>query len=433
MTTRRSRDAMFAATLLALACLFDGAFRFVVALPLVIASLVVASLTLRSASRAPVGTLPPLLWMLLAAVPASGIATPGSAGPVSFELLRRSYCALGVVAVGLASGDDVVWRRRAVVGAMIGATALAFITPAVVPHPQIDVVPWTDAAVRAFLNGVHPYTVVAPDIYRGGADFGFDVQVYPYMPATLLAFAPFVAVLGDFRYALAVSVPVTLWLLRRAGAGAGVDGHLVDAATLLVALHPTMPIVVRSGWTEPLMCVVSAGVAVALAERRKQLAAVGMALLPSLKQYAIAPVLLWAAGYGRRTPVRAWVVAALVAAFTIVPFLIWNSSATMSGMVFQMRAPVRPRLSSISIPGLLAHYGSMNIPIWTSAVTQFAIAGVLAVGGVGSTVSGLFAGSAVALLATFLLGWQAFVNYYVWIGLLLVLAAVTDAPERIDA
>jgi hypothetical protein len=424
---------MFAATLLALACLFDAALRFVVALPLVLASLVVACMTLRSASRASIGPLPPLLWMLLAVVPASGIAVPGSAGPVWFEILRRVYCGLGVVAVGLASGDDVVWRRWAVVGAVIGATALAFITPAAVPRPQIDVVPWTDTAVRAFLNGVHPYTVVAPDVYRGGADFGFDVKVYPYMPATLLAFAPFVALLGDFRYALAVSVPATLWLLRRAGAGAGVDDQLVDAATLLVALHPTMPIVVRSGWTEPLMCVVSAGVAVALVERRKQLAAVGMLLLPSLKQYAIAPVLLWAAGPGRKTPVRAWAVAALVAALTVVPFLIWNASATMSGMVFQMRAPVRPRVSSISIPGLLANYTSANIPIWTSAMTQFAIGGLLAVGGAGSTISGLFAGSAVALLATFLLGWQAFVNYYVWIGLLLVLAAVTDAPERIWA
>jgi hypothetical protein len=421
---------MAAAAILALACLFDGAFRFVVALPLVIASLVLACRAVVSASRTDARPFPSELWMLVAAVSASGIAVPGSIGPLWFEVVRRAFCALGVLAVGLASGDDPVWRRRAVVGTVIAATALAFLVPAAVPRPQIDVVPWTDTAVRAFLGGVHPYTVQAPDVYRGGADFGFDVQVYPYMPATLLAFAPFVATVGDFRYALAACVPATLWLLRRAGRNAGVEAPLLDAATLLTALHPTMPLVVRSGWTEPLLCVVSAAVAVALVERRAQLAAVGTLLLPSLKQYAIAPVLLWAFGPGRKTPARAWVVAAMVAVLTALPFLMWNAPATLNGMFFQMQAPTRPRLTSISIPGLLANYSSITIPIWISAATELAIGGLLAIVGVASTVSGLFAASAVALLATFLIGWQAFVNYYVWIGLLLVLAAVTDVPER---
>ena len=53
--------------------------------------------------------------------------------------------------------------------------------------------------------------------------------------------------------------------------------------------------------------------------------------------------------------------------------------------------------------------------------------------GVGAAISGLFLGSAAALLTTFLLGWQGFVNYYMWIGILLALAAVTERPGRSEA
>jgi len=152
-------------------------------------------------------------------------------------------------------------------------------------------------------------------------------------------------------------------------------------------------------------------------------------LLPALKQYALAPVLLWAAGPGRRVRAGVWILGAACALMTVVPFLLWNAPATLDGMLFQMRAPVRPRLTSISVPGLIANYNETNLPVWVSALTQLVVTGVMAVWGVASTVSGLFAGSAVALLATFLLGWQGFVNYYIWIGTLLVLAAVTDRPD----
>jgi hypothetical protein len=428
MVTRRSREALRAAALLAVACCFDGPFRLVVSLPIVMMCLAVTSLALTHRRQAEARPFPPVLWMLLASVAALGIAMPGSIGPLWLDLLRRGFSVLGVVAVGVMSGNNLIWRRRALVASVAGATVLAFIIPAAIPNPQIDVVPWTDAAVRAFLHGIHPYTVQAPDVYKGGADFGFVVRVYPYMPATLLAFSPVVALVGDFRYALAACVPLTIWLVRRAGRRSGADPQLLDAATLMIALHPTMPVVVRSGWGEPILGVASAAVAVALVEGRSQVAAIGTLMLPALKQYAIAPVILWAAGPGRRARPQAWVIAAACAALTVLPFLIWNAPATLDGMLFQMRAPVRPRLTSISIPGFLANYGSWNLPVWVSAAAQFAVSGALAAAGVGATVSGLFAGSALALLVTFILGWQGFVNYYVWIGTLLVLAAVTDRP-----
>src|SRR3954452_14452396 len=150
MVTRRSREALRASALLAAACCFDGPFRLVVSLPIVIMCLAATSLALTHGRDAEARPFPPVLWMLLASVAALGIAMPGSIGALWVDILRRGFSAFGVVAAGVMSGNSPIWRRRALVASVAGATVLSFISPAAIPNPQIDVVPWTDTAVRAF-------------------------------------------------------------------------------------------------------------------------------------------------------------------------------------------------------------------------------------------------------------------------------------------
>ena len=237
MVTRRSLEALRAALLLGAACAVDGRLRFLIALPLVAAALLQACRALRPGSASSLTSVPDSLWSGVAAMSALGVVAGGSGGPLWYEVVRRGFGLFGVVVLGLVSGGSRLWRRRALGAAIGGGTLLYFITPAVVPDPQIDVVPWTETAARALLQGVHPYTVQAPDVYHGARDFGFVVRVYPYMPATLLAFAPFVATLGNFRYALAACLPLTAWLVRRVGAERGVDERLLDAATLTIVFN----------------------------------------------------------------------------------------------------------------------------------------------------------------------------------------------------
>ena len=47
--------------------------------------------------------------------------------------------------------------------------------------------------------------------------------------------------------------------------------------------------------------------------------------------------------------------------------------------------------------------------------------------------SGLMLASALSLYATFLVGWQAFVNYYYFVGALLILAAIVRANTDVAA
>jgi hypothetical protein len=424
--------ALHAAILLAIAGSLDGRLRFVAALPLALVAFVIAG----SAMRYRVENEPAVEWRPwairgLAAMAALGAVTSGVDGELWFEVVRRGFACLAIIIVVIVAGDDLVWRQRAVVVAILGAAGVALLAPLGTPNPDIDVVTWTSAATDALLRGVQPYTVQAADIYGGSRDFGFTVQVYPYMPATLIALAPWSLVFGDFRLGLAVCLPAAAWLLRSASQRAGADRHFVDIATLTLVLHPNAARVIRSGWIEPL--VVAAAAAFAwLAVRRPRTCAPAMAffLQPALKQYLVAPVLLYLAMCPPGRRLRTFAIALLVAAVSIGPFLLWNATATIDGMVFQIRALSRPRLTAMSIPGLLATLGTGYPPMWASMAAQMLVGAIAYTRIHDRGAGGLLLGSAVALLATFLIGWQAFVNYYYYIGATLVLASVLLAAPR---
>jgi hypothetical protein len=305
------------------------------------------------------------------------------------------------------------------------ACALHLVTPLGTPQPQIDVFTWTQTAVGALIHGVHPYTVHAPDVFGGSRNAGYTVTVYPYMPATLVAYAPWFALFGDFRYGLAACLALTIWLVRSAGRRLGLDGRLTGAVILSLVLHPSGPAMVRSGWTEPLLVLAAASFVyfrVRWPEGNGQ--AIAFFLLPALKQYVVVPVAMFVATRPR-PPIRALIVGASVAAMTVVPFIVWNWRATVEGIVFQMRAPTVPRLTATSPVALMAYLTGTFPPVWTSVALQL-IAGALAYARLRrSGLGGLLLGSALALFATFLGGWQAFVNYYYFVGMLLLLSAMT--------
>jgi hypothetical protein len=427
--------ALYGSILLAIACSCDGRLRFVAALPLTIAALLTSSAALfRAADANRLIEWRPWAVRALAAMAALGTVVSGADGEPWFEALRRGFAGLGIAIVVVAAGDDPAWRRRATTAALVGAAVVALLTPLGTPTPYIDVVTWTSAAIDALVHGVHPYIVDAADVYGGSRDFGFTVQVYPYMPATLLFLAPWGAVFGDFRIGLAVCLPVAALLLRAAGARAGTDADFVDAATLALVLHPATARVVRSGWTEPLLIVAAAAFAyLAVRRPRGSGAAFAFFLQPAVKQYVVAPVMLYVAMCAPGRRVRTIAIGALVAVITIAPFLLWNAAATINGMLFQVRALSRPRLTAISIPGLLVGSGMAYPPMWLSTVVQLAAGGLAYVRVREHGAGGLLLGSAIALLATFVVGWQAFINYYYYIGALLAIASVLLAAPRTTA
>jgi hypothetical protein len=70
---------------------------------------------------------------------------------------------------------------------------------------------------------------------------------------------------------------------------------------------------------------------------------------------------------------------------------------------------------------------------WASVATQMIAGGIAWARLENDGLGGLVLASALSLYATFLVGWQAFVNYYYFIGGLLILAAMLSPRTEVTA
>jgi hypothetical protein len=422
--------ALIAALILAVGSSLGGNLLFLLGLPLTLIGFVLAcraastwSSPVRTSAFSGITT-----WLV--AMATLGIIGPTTGGLLWYEAIKRAFSLICIVLVGMLGGDDETWQRRATLIAVSGGIALFAIGPIGAPNPPIDVFTWTQSSVQALLHRVHPYTVIAPDVYRGRHDPGYTVSVYPYMPATLLIYAPWVGLFGDFRYALAASLVLAIGLLRGIGQRLGVSSRLTFAAMLAIVVHPSSSRMIESGWTEPLL-VAAAALFTYFAIRSPD--GIGQAatflFLPALKQYVVVPVVLYVIRARRAMQPRVLIGALSLSAATVLPFLLWNWGATLSGMLFQMTAPTVPRLESTSLVALLATTSGIYPGRWASAVVQLIVGAIAWWRLKEHGLSGLLLASALSLYATFLVGWQAFVNYYYFVGALLVLAALTRAGK----
>jgi hypothetical protein len=358
-----------------------------------------------------------------------GLVAPSTIGPVSYDIAKRVYFLFGLAAVGVFLYGPPGQKRRAVTAVIVAGTFLHFLTVVAVPQPKIDVWIWTQFSIQGLLRGVHPYTVDATDLITNVYQLGPTAALYPYMPLTLVAFAPAYALFGDYRVLSALCVPATVALNRATGRQLDLDPRLIDATTLAFLLHPRGTWLTCYGWTEPLLVMVVSGF-VYLATRAPGGVAQAMAflLLPVLKQYVVAPVLLFLAITRPRAPVAA--IAMTVAAATVVPFLIWDWRPTIEGIVVQVVSAGRPRPDSTSLVALVAVSTGVYVTRWASVVVQFLVAGIAYARLRNHGLGGLLLASSLALCATFLTGWQAFMNYYYLVGEMLLLTAMVLATPR---
>jgi hypothetical protein len=360
----------------------------------------------------------------LSALAAVGLASPSINGARWYETTERVYFALAIVLIGVFAAADGAGRRRAANMLVGGAVVLQILAPLGI-RPMVDVWSWTDTCTRALLHGVHPYTVHAADLQHGGVDYGSTPTVYPYMPLTLLAAAPWIALLGDYRFGLACCLPASVAMVRAAGRRLDVDPAIVDVMTLALALHPLAPAITGTGYVEPLLVAVSAGFFLsAVVAPRGYGEGIGFLLLPAVKQYVAAPVLLYVAMRGRP---RTIALGAAVAAATVAPFLLWNWRPTIDGILFFARTPLGFRTDSDSAAAIVAAVTGLEAPPVLSIAAQFAVAAVAHRRLRDRGLAGLLLASALSLMASFLVAPQAFTNYYYFAGALLVLSALSAA------
>jgi hypothetical protein len=414
-----------------------GRLTLLVGVPLTLAGLMAAWIAARRTQSAATARSFSWVYFWLSANGAIALSVgPQYPAPVAYEIAYRAHPALGLVLIGIVAAGSQRARRRATWTAVASATALLIATPIAMPAPTIDVWAVTQTSVLALLHGIHPYTVTAPDINRGLYDFGYTTTAYPYMPLDLLVNVPAVALLGDYRFGLALCFPITIALLRAAGRRLAVAEHTIDVLTLTLALQPHAAFIVAAGWIEPMMvATLAAFVYLSVDETGGTGAAIAFLLLPALKQYVVAPVLMFLAMRPRPRP-RAVAAGVLVAAATVVPFLVWNPQPTIAGMtaiLTNMRAQAAFRTDSDSLTAFAAMLVEWRAGPWLGALAQLCAGAVAFAMLRRDRLAGLLLASGLALLTSFLLGTQAFVNYYSFAAALLLFAALAFARRDAEA
>ena len=204
------------------------------------------------------------------------------------------------------------------------------------------------------------------------------------------------------------------------------ESRIFAELTALVFLFmPRSLFVIEQSWTEPLVTVTMAAFALAVAAGRGPLvtgAAFGLWL--SSKQYVVLALPLVARL--RRLPLRAWGVAVALGALIALPFMIWNLEGVLNNLViFFLKSDARA--DSNSVFGLVYALTGQQIPwavvllFWIGALAWFTWRMPRNLPGMLFSTAGLW-------LFFFLMGKQAFMNYFHLIActLLLAVAATTD-------
>lgn len=274
------------------------------------------------------------------------------------------------------------------------------------PSPRIDVWPIHQQAAQALISGRSPY---APGVIEANdtSHPGIIVRSYGYPPMNAVLTAVAYAATGETRWAALVAIVLAgylLWLTARRGRRPGEPWPDLLLACFL--FHPRGLFVVEQAWGDPLALPFLAGFALAAASGRRRLAAVLLGLLCSVKQHLAlyAVVLVLVPGIG----VSGAVLAFATAAATYLPFAIASPRGLWTGLVaLHARGPFRP--DSLSLTAMIADAG-FTLPSWVGIVATLAFLAFLP--RLPRKLGTLLLASAVAFLVFYVLGRQAFCNYY---------------------
>jgi hypothetical protein len=285
------------------------------------------------------------------------------------------------------------------------------------PSPRIDVWLIHQQAARALLAGRSPY---APGVIETIDTFHQQtvVKAYGYPPMNAVLTAVAYAFTGETRWATLVAILIggyLLWLTARRARRPG--DPWPDLLLACFLFHPRGLFVVEQAWGDPLALPFLAGFALAAASGRRRLAAVLLGLLCSVKQhFAIyGVVLVLVPGIG----VSGAVLALATAAATYLPFAIASPRGLWTGLV-ELHTKGAFRADSLSLTAVIADAGFV-LPSWVGVVATL---GFLAfVTRIARTLGALLLASAVAFLIFYVLGRQAFCNYYYVVCQTLLIAA----------
>jgi hypothetical protein len=288
------------------------------------------------------------------------------------------------------------------------------------PNPKIDLFPMHQQAAEAMLAGrslYEPGVVHTLETFRNQT----PIEYYVYLPLPACLTTVAYALTHDMRWAQLVAQLVSgflLWLTARRVHGP--SGGWADLLAAAFLFHPRGPFVLEEGWTEPLAIPFLGGFVLLALARRPVWASVCLGLLCAMKQHMFlyAPFLALVPGVG----LSGLVIAGGVALLTVAPFALRSPYGFYRGVFDVFHNPFRT--DALTIPAELARIGFIT-PSWVGFVA--ALAPIAWLTRIPRTLAPLLLGSCVCFGLFYVLGRQAFCNYYYLLDATVLFAAATLA------
>ena len=301
-----------------------------------------------------------------------------------------------------------ILERTFIASALTFAILLYLLVPVMSPSPRIDVFTAGQESTSRLLASENPYASSITDPYGGQKDFGYEkMPGYPYLPGSLLL-QTVGGLFGDVRWVSVASMLLSAFLLWKIS-GSGL-------LSLLWLYQPRGLFVVEHAWVEPLMVVT-----LLLMLKVKQ-QGILFGLLLSLKQ-SLLFFLVHGLFLERRTLLKGIIVAAVI----IVPFVLWDTAAFQEGVI-EFSFAMGHRSDALTLP---TRMGIVLPRLWTLAVGLVASLITLRVFRSLPRPLGFLYAATITTFAMYLLGSQAFVNYYFFVGgLLLSTVAITSSSHE---
>lgn len=313
---------------------------------------------------------------------------------------------------------------------ILAAFVLRVSVPLVSPTPTIDVFVVLQESLKNLIHGENPYLTQISDVYRGAANFGYDIVGYYYPPATLYALLIGYVLFEDARYTLILAEALTAALLWTVG-----RRHLSLRATQLLLLlflfQPRSLFVLEQAWIEPLLLLAFALFLWCHEQGKRGQAALAYGYLLSLKQNTMFFALQWLFLERRWQNI---ILAIAITLSTIVPFLLIMSPQAFWHALTFIHTTAEFRSDSLSLSTPLYHLFGIALPKVTgllAAGVATLVAAILSHGRMNLR-EYLFAIS-LTMFTMFLFGSQAYANYYYLVsGLLLFLLPFIHSPQERD-
>jgi hypothetical protein len=303
--------------------------------------------------------------------------------------------------------------------------------PWISPTPHIDVFTSGTQGARYLLQGLNPYSQTYADLYDG--TYGYKPTFF-YGPSYLLWITGG-WLLGDIRWGnVAAEVLTALAMLRLLqGTKDAASGRWMILAWLA---FPASLFMLEQAWVDSIVLAALAWMWLACARHRFVAAGIAAGLALGVKQTACLAVLLALAwsfrAQNRQAGIRFVLATALTSAVVYGPFLLWDAGAIWHSLVTTvLETPARN--DALTLGAWLTHAEwSQHGSALALGSGAFCAALIVWLVRRPRDLTALVGASALAYLAVFLCGFQAFCNYYWFVAGLLALSCVPQMAGGVE-